>query len=69
MRGPLRMIAAAVLLVPASCGQEPGFDERYQQHSSDIEAAARNMQWEMDNRMEAGNRVDAARGGLPAQQP
>ncbi|MGE4432313.1 MAG: hypothetical protein AB7E05_16400 [Sphingobium sp.] len=61
MRAPRRLwpVAAFVLLL-ASCKGEPDFDERYRQQSADIEAAANNMQQDLENRMAASNLIQTA---------
>lgn len=64
---PLRRLSLLVLLaglVLASCKGEADFDQRYQQSSANLEAAASTMQQELQNRMAASNRIEGA--GMPA---
>lgn len=57
---PLSFALPALLL--ASCKGEADFDERYQRKAEDLEAAANSMQQELENRMAARNRIEAATG-------
>lgn len=48
------------LLLLASCKGEPDFDERYDQQAENLEAAAQNMQQDLENRMAVGNLLQPA---------
>lgn len=50
----------ALLLILASCKGEPDFDERYARQAEDLEATARNMQQELENRIAASDLIHNA---------
>jgi len=62
----LAMPFALPALLLASCKGEADFDQRYQGKADDLEAAANAMQQELENRMAARNRIEAATARPPS---
>jgi outer membrane murein-binding lipoprotein Lpp len=72
MRGPLALVPlAALALALAGCSKEDDFDQRFDRQADKLEAAASNIQADIENQIEASRAAgrDPGNAAVLAAQP